>query len=342
MAQEDGRSRSRESDAGLRNVYMQSPLGIELYDGEGVILAANPAGLELFGVGSVEDLVALRLCEVPNLSEDARARARGGESLKYRVELDFDGIRREGKVGTRRTGRRVFDRFLAPWAPDDAERAGYMVHTIDVTDWAEAERKLYESQEMLQLVLDTIPQRVFWKDRRFRYLGCNRPFARDAHLEDPAAIIGKEDFALSWKESAELYRADDRFVMESGVPKLNYEEPQAGPAGSMLWLRTSKVPLRDVEGNVFGILGTYEDVTEKKHAELERENLVVELQRALAKVNTLSGLLPMCASCRKIRDDSGYWTQVEEYFAEHTEVKFSHGICPECMKRLYPEYRKSK
>ncbi len=72
----------------------------------------------------------------------------------------------------------------------------------------------------------------------------------------------------------------------------------------------------------------------------ERERLIGELQSALAKVKLLSGFLPICASCKKIRDDQGYWKQVEEYIREHSEAEFSHGICPECAKKIYPQYYK--
>ena len=77
---------------------------------------------------------------------------------------------------------------------------------------------------------------------------------------------------------------------------------------------------------------------ERKQLENEKEHLIRELQESLAKVKLLSGLLPICASCKKIRDDKGYWRQVETYLLEHSEAKFTHGICPECGKKLYPEY----
>jgi DNA-binding NtrC family response regulator len=77
---------------------------------------------------------------------------------------------------------------------------------------------------------------------------------------------------------------------------------------------------------------------EHKRAQQERERLISELREALAKVKKLSGLLPMCASCKKIRDDKGYWNQLEAYISDHSEADFSHGICPECAKKLYPEY----
>ncbi len=77
---------------------------------------------------------------------------------------------------------------------------------------------------------------------------------------------------------------------------------------------------------------------ERKQLENEKERLIRELQESLAKVKILSGLLPICASCRKIRDDKGYWKQVETYLVENSGARFTHGICPDCAKKLYPEY----
>lgn len=84
------------------------------------------------------------------------------------------------------------------------------------------------------------------------------------------------------------------------------------------------------------------DITDRKLAEAEREQLISQLQEALAEIKTLSGLLPICASCKKIRDDKGYWQQIEEYIGAHSEAKFSHSICPQCMKILYPELKAIK
>ena len=87
-----------------------------------------------------------------------------------------------------------------------------------------------------------------------------------------------------------------------------------------------------------GAVVTFRDITERKRAEEERERLIGELKEALAKVKTLSGLIPICASCKKIRDDRGYWNQIESYIHEHSDADFSHGICPDCMKKLYPDF----
>ncbi|MBF0476201.1 MAG: hypothetical protein HQK59_10270 [Deltaproteobacteria bacterium] len=84
-------------------------------------------------------------------------------------------------------------------------------------------------------------------------------------------------------------------------------------------------------------LGCLADVSKEMEAEEERKRLVIELQEALNKVKLLSGMLPICAACKKIRDDQGYWTQIESYIRKHSEAQFTHGICPDCAKRLYPD-----
>jgi PAS domain S-box-containing protein len=129
--------------------------------------------------------------------------------------------------------------------------------------------QLEQSKNMLQLIMESIPVRVFWKDSDLRYLGCNSQFARDAGLSDPKELLGKDDFAMGWREQAELYQADDRQVMESRRPKMNITEPQTTPTGGKIWLNTSKVPLQMANGEVIGVLGVYEDITARKQAEEE-------------------------------------------------------------------------
>lgn len=147
--------------------------------------------------------------------------------------------------------------------------------TRDITESKQAEiklmenqRKLAETNQLLQSVLDTVPSRIFWKDKNLTYLGCNKPFANDAGHSSPEELIGLNDYDITWKEQAELYRSDDMGIISSGKPKLDYEEPQTTPDGKQIWLRTSKVPLRDVNQKIIGVLGSYEDITAKKVAEV--------------------------------------------------------------------------
>ncbi len=108
--------------------------------------------------------------------------------------------------------------------------------------------------------------------------------------------------------------------------------------GDLIWAQDTVRAVRGDDGNVLYYEGSLINITERKQAEEERERLINDLQKALSEVKTLSGLLPICAACKKIRDDRGYWRQVEEYVSEHTLAEFTHSLCPDCMRRLYPEF----
>ncbi len=142
---------------------------------------------------------------------------------------------------------------------------------LDRTAAMEASHKsviqVSESRNMLRLVMDTIPVRVFWKDTELRYLGCNVHLAHDAGRGSPEELVGKTDYDMAWREQADLYRADDQEVISSGKAKLNYVEPQTTSDGRVIWLQTSKIPLRDTQGKIIGVFGSYEDITERKRAE---------------------------------------------------------------------------
>jgi len=148
-----------------------------------------------------------------------------------------------------------------------------LVATVqDVTERRHLDHQLQESRKMLQLILDTIPTRVFWKDLNSVFLGCNRSFAQDVGLEHPDDIRGKNDFMLGTREHAERYQADDREIMRSGVPVLNYEEPLVSADGRQCILSTSKMPLTDENDQIIGILGAYNDITELKQSLAESQS----------------------------------------------------------------------
>ena len=102
----------------------------------------------------------------------------------------------------------------------------------------------------------------------------------------------------------------------------------------------SATPYRDLDGHVGGIIETFQDITPRKNLEKEKEKLIIELRDALDKVKVLGGFLPICASCKKIRDDKGYWTQIETYIRNHSEADFSQSICPDCAEKHYSKYKK--
>ncbi|MEH1869380.1 MAG: GAF domain-containing protein [Nostoc sp.] len=150
----------------------------------------------------------------------------------------------------------------------------------DITQRKQSENALRESQQFLQTVLDTFPLFVFWKNRESVYLGCNQNFANAGRLASSAEIIGKTDHDLPWKASqADLYAADDRQVMDSGTSKLGIVETQHLGNGEMTWLETNKLPLRNLKGEVIGILGTYQDISDRKRAELALQSSEIRFRQ---------------------------------------------------------------
>jgi diguanylate cyclase (GGDEF)-like protein/PAS domain S-box-containing protein len=137
-----------------------------------------------------------------------------------------------------------------------------------IAERKQTEKAMIEKEELLQLVLDNIPQYIFWKDRNSVYLGCNRNFAIIAGLKNPLEIVGKTDYDLPWKkEESDFFRECDARVMETDTPEYHIIEPLLQADGKQSWVNTNKIPLHDAQGNVVGILGTFEDITERQRVE---------------------------------------------------------------------------
>jgi PAS domain S-box-containing protein len=203
------------------------------------------------------------------------------------------------------------------------------------------------------------------RERRAR----KRAEARMAHLASVVeccddAIISEtlDGVILSWNRGAERiygFGADEMIGQSTStlIPQDRIEEAQTisekirsgrevthletvrlRKSGNAIDVSLTVSPVKDASGNVVAASLVARDITERKHAETERLRLIEELREALARVKTLSGLLPICASCKKIRNDRGYWEQVETYIKERSDADFTHSICPVCMERLYPEF----
>jgi diguanylate cyclase (GGDEF)-like protein/PAS domain S-box-containing protein len=251
---------------------------IVITDFEGTIVWANHAFTAMTGYSKEEAL-----------GDTLRLLNSGAQPESYYAELwstISSGKIWQGEIVNRRKDGTTYteEMTITPVSRDVGNPADRYFIAIkqDITERKRAEEELYRAHQMLQTILNTIPQRVFWKDRNCTYVGCNRAFATDAGLNNPAEIIGKSDFDLVWSETAEVYRTDDKLVMEQGSAKLGYEEIQDRADRGRVWLRTSKLPLWDREGKVIGVIGTYEDITARKLAE--------ERVQYLAYYDALTGL----------------------------------------------------
>jgi PAS domain S-box-containing protein len=162
-------------------------------------------------------------------------------------------------------------------------------------------------------------------------------------------IIGKVTPML-WRDAKEIAERAHQLSHKLGMPvrptfesvamKVQFDQIDEGEwtfirkDGGRFTSMLVVTALSDETGNFTGFLGIFRDVSQRRQSEIEREKLVFELQEALAQVKTLSGLIPICAWCKNIRNDKGYWQNVEQYVRSHTDATFSHGICPECTKKF--------
>ena len=191
-----------------------------------------------------------------------------------------------------------------------------------------------DEHSLFKTIAEHSPAVIGAKTLDGRYIYVNREYTRlfGRPVED---FIGKTDHEVFPFEIAEQFRAADLRVQELKAPiRLQEDAPVDGEIRHFL---VTKFPIRTAEGAMVGtgIIGT--DITDKVRAEKERDESLRELEEAFSQIRTLKGLIPICASCKNIRDDSGFWNQLESYLQAHSEIEFSHGICPDCEKKLYPE-----
>ncbi len=147
---------------------------------------------------------------------------------------------------------------------------------------------LGQTEQFLRLIMDNIPQSVFWKDRNSVYLGCNHKFAQASGVGIPKNVVAKTDYDLSWtREESDWYVECDRRIMESGQAELNIIETLQQADGKQIWSNTNKIPLKDREGNVFGILGTSEDITKYQQSQKLLQQQKQQLEQALQELQTM-------------------------------------------------------
>ncbi|THB81313.1 MAG: PAS domain S-box protein [Desulfobacteraceae bacterium] len=189
-----------------------------------------------------------------------------------------------------------------------------------------------ESAEHYRILMNESMDPIFsfYPDGTYRYV--NNAFAKGVG-KAAADIIGRKIWDLFEKEEADKRFAIVKKVFEEKtVEEIEVRVPL--PSGDTYYLTTAKPILNDT-GKVETVICISKNITRRKIAEINLKKEHDLLLRAMERIRTLSGLLPICAACKKIRDDKGYWNQLESYIEEHSEVSFSHGMCTDCSDKLY-------
>jgi len=210
----------------------------------------------------------------------------------------------------------------------------------EITERKRTEEELKGSEEKYRSLIQNIPDVVWTTDLNGKTIFIS-PQVKEIYGYGPEEIYkGGDDvwFGRIHPDDVEKVKGTFISLFEKGeLFEVEYRIQRKD--GDWIWLYDRATKIYRKNGIKYAD-GVFRDITEHKKAEEEREKLIHELQDALGKIKTLSGLLPICASCKKIRDDEGYWNQIETYIGDHSEAEFTHSICPECMKKLYPDFSK--
>ena len=250
------------------------------------------------------------------------------DGVPYDLELPF----------TKFTGERIWIRTKAKALYRGNQVEKIIGNHMDITERKLAEEKIRFQSERFRTFYRSVNDAIFvhpLKEEGFSpFIEVNEiACERYGYSYEEFLNLSPPDITKKTDADAHGTRSHRRQLLETG--KIIFEAVHVKESGE-------EFPV-EINSNIIYqqgtpiILAVVRDISERKRAEKEQEKLIQELQETLSKVKTLSGLLPICASCKKIRDDKGYWNQIEAYIRDHSEAEFSHGICPECSKTLYPD-----
>lgn len=259
-----------EENRNFQNLFRTIDDLLIVCDSDGRLLHTNPAVVqrlgyseealktmsifELFAEGSKDDIhqVMTAVQTQPSAGAGMSMQSRNGSSIP--VELNT---------------------FQGTWRND---RAVFAV-ARDVAGRRQAEEALRKSQQMLQLIMDTIPMAVFWKDKDSIYLGCNKTFIRDCGFESVEDVVGNNPFDLFPVEQASAVLERDQGVIRNNYPRFHFTHAVTRPDGTVGWRESSKIPLRDEEGRAVGVLGVWRDITEQNRAEERLKRTLEDMER---------------------------------------------------------------
>lgn len=313
----------RRSQYDLNDFFENAPLSLHWAAPDGAILRINTSALRMLGY-SQQECLGHSIAEFfvdRSASETALRQLRDGQSIgDWPAQLRCkDGSVREVRINAN-----------GLW--DDGKLVRSRWFTLDVTDRQKYEQAsaylgaIVESSEDAIIGTDLQGTILSWNEGAARMYGYTAAEARGKSIKMLAPPTRPEESAHNFTQFLERKNID------------RYETFHLRKDGETIPVSVTRSPIKDSQGRIIGSSAIERDITLRKQEEQEKLLLIQELSRTLASVKTLRGLLPICASCKKIRDDHGYWKQLELYIGEHTEAEFTHGICPDCMARAKEEF----
>jgi PAS domain S-box-containing protein len=294
---------------------------------DGIIISWNASAERIYGYSAAAAIgkpIAILIPpeysnEFPQLTEKIKR----GEAIKH---YETDRLRKNGE-------RIQMSLTLSPIKDEAGAIVGISVIGRDITERKRAEEKIRQlsravEQSPASIVITNPAGNIEYVNPKF--VNLTGYTLAEALGKNPRILKSGEKGPEAYRELWQTITAGKEWRGEFHNKKKN---------GELYWESASISPIRDLAGRITHYVAVKEDITARKQTEAERDQLIRDLQSALANVKSLSGLLPICAGCKKIRDDKGYWDQVESYIQKHSEAKFSHGLCPDCIKKWYPDLK---
>ena len=324
----------RESEERSRSLIETSPDVIVLIDFSGKIIVINEAALTAYGYESRDELIGRSVLDFVIPEDRPRVLQEISKVLGVKTlrNLEFTSLKKDGSTfSIEVSASLILDAQQKP--------TSIVIMIRDITERKKAEEALRDSEAIFRAIFDNANDGILLADEETKkfYTGNNIACQMLGYSLEEIKKLGVTDIHPKEVLPYVLGQFEKQVRREIAVAK---DLPVKRKDGSIFYadVNTSLVTLA---GRTY-LLGIFRNVTEHKRAEEEREKLIHELQDALGKIQTLSGLLPICAWCKKIRDDEGYWNQLETYIGDHSEAEFTHSICPECMKKHDPDFADNK
>ncbi|MBA4312544.1 MAG: hypothetical protein C0417_07930 [Chlorobiaceae bacterium] len=328
---------SREDLSRLLNSIAEGAYGV---DTNGNCTFINRSFLQILGYQNDQEVLGKHIHELIHHSHNDGSPYPASECRMYSAHRTNQPINVSGEVFWRKDGGSVPVEYWSHPIVKDGMVVGAIATFTDITERKRVEQAIKENETKFKTLFEAANDAIFIMDNK-NFVDCN------FKTEVIFGCSKKDIINHSPIEFSPQLQPDGRLSAEKAVEKIRaalkgepqfFEWKHCHLDGSPF---DAEVSLNRIELNsIYYLQAIVRDITGRKRAEAEREKIIWELQQAMDNIKTLSGLIPICASCKKIRDDKGYWNQLEKYIIEHSDAKFTHGICPECTEKYFPEIGK--
>ncbi len=314
----------KESESRYETLFNTISDAVYIHDSEGQILNVNIAAYENLGY-TKDEILKLYASDIDvDYSDKEMVRKTISPAITVPLRIESRHRTKDNSILNVELNMHTFH---------EKGKDVFVTVARDITEQKQFLHKLKKGEEKLRYILDSLPDMILEVDSNMRIIWANKA-ASDLN-KDALGEFCYEAYPGRKNICDECYcaKAFKSGKMEAGV----MYQAKSKTAGESYWENLG-IPIDNKDGKEMTVLEVSRNVTGRVKVEKEKEKLIKQLESALKDVKKLSGLLPICSHCKKIRDDKGYWNSIESYIHEHSEAEFSHSICQECAKKYYPDY----